>query len=550
MPSPGWNLRSIARGYGNLGPVTYARYFSAGQRTKGKVGSLGSGADIRAEPRAPQTADPQPTEQAGSKGSFEREQRLAGWILLAVGVGYLVAQFAFMPFRRPFHWDEAIYVTQVTPGMDALFFEAWRSRGITLLIAPVTLLGGSVSDVRLFLMVASAATVTLTFRLWIPLIGIAAPIAAFLFSFTWLSLVSGSTVMPNFWAAILGVAVTGLVARRLEGGSLRYALFAAAVLGVVALVRPTEAIVLAGAIGLYVVLIRRTSWRLALGLGLGLALGWLPWLLEMSIRLGGLRNALREANAVELLSGGPVTQNVLSYLAFTYGPAKPHLVGLPVAGLLWWALLVFLVAIALRRQVAAPARSVALLACLATLAYVAEYVVLVPFIQSRFLLPAYAFAAISAAIGIVSLLRSGAAARTVGAVLLLVMIPWAVWQGEVASRAGARELRDGKRLVAAGVLLRDLAGGRPCSFVSAVAFPQIQISSGCIGDRLSFPPRPTAAQRDTLAAGEEVFMILPAVARSPSPLAELSPIPFRGPQRIWFIYRLSELADEQAPSGT
>ena len=44
---------------------------------------------------------------------------------------------------RPSGWDEAVYVSQVTPGMEAMFMAAWRARGITLLIAPVTLLGGS-----------------------------------------------------------------------------------------------------------------------------------------------------------------------------------------------------------------------------------------------------------------------------------------------------------------------------------------------------------------------------------------------------------------------
>ncbi|MGI8616457.1 MAG: hypothetical protein ACR2L4_06725, partial [Actinomycetota bacterium] len=156
-------------------------------------------------------------------------------------VGFLLAQLALIHLRRPIRWDEAVYMTQVIPGMDALFFAAWRSRGITLLISPVTLLGGSLADVRLFLMVASAATVTLTFRIWIPLIGIAAPAAAFLFSFTWLGLVYGSAVMPNFRAAILGVAVAGLIARRLEGGSLRWAVSASAVLGAMTLVRPTDA---------------------------------------------------------------------------------------------------------------------------------------------------------------------------------------------------------------------------------------------------------------------------------------------------------------------
>jgi hypothetical protein len=502
---------------------------------------LRSRGDVQAEPPEPEAAAPQPTEQAESKWSLEREPQLAWWILLAVGAGYLVAQLALMPLRRPIGWDEAIYVSQVTPGMDALFVDAWRARGVTLLIAPVTLLGGSLADLRLFLMVASAATVTVTFRLWIPLIGIAAPIAAFLFSFTWLGLVNGSTVMPNFWAAILGVAVAGLVARRLAGGTFLHAVLAAALLGMMALVRPTEATIVAGAIGLYVLLIRRTSWRLVLGLGLGLALGWLPWIVEMSIRFNGLGNALGEVRAAGHLAAVSVTQNVLGHLGFTYGRAKLPPVGLPEAGILWWGLLVLLAAIALRRQVAAPARSVALLGWLATIAFAVEYFVLVPFIAGRFLLPAYAFAAIPAAIGLASLLRNGVAARLVGAVVVVLMVPWAIWQGDVGSRVVAREARGGATFAAAGRLLRDLADGRPCSFVSPGAFAQVHFASGCVGEPLGSRPLPTPAQWDAAAAGEEVFIILPRSVHPDSPLAVLSPIRFRAPKRMWFIYRLSEL---------
>ena len=502
---------------------------------------LRSREDTEAELPPPETTDPQPTVHVESTWSLERERRLAWWILLAVGAGYLVAQLALMPLHRPIGWDEAIYMSQVTPGMEALFVDAWRARGITLLIAPVTLLGGSLADVRLFLMVASAATVTVAFRFWIPLIGVAAPIAALLFSFTSLGLVNGSTVMPNFWAAILGVGAAGLVARRLEGGTLLHAVLAAAVLGMMALVRPTEATILAGIVALYVILIRPNSWRLLLGLALGLALGWLPWIVEMSIRFDGLANALEEVSAAGHFGDVSVTHNVLVHLGRTYGRAKLPAFGLPAAGILWWGLLVLLAAIALRRQGDPPARSAALLGWLATIAFAVEYFVLVPFTAGRFLLPVYAFVAIAAAIGLVSLLRNGIAARLVGAVVLVLLVPWAVWQGDVGSSVVAGQARGGTKFAAAGLLLRDLADGRPCSFVSPGAFPQVHFVSGCVGEQLGPPPLPTPAQWDAAAAGEEVFIILPRTVHADHPLAVLSPIRFRAPRRMWFIYQLSEL---------
>ena len=85
----------------------------------------------RARPAAT-TGKVPPTGSVGSRG-----------LLLGVGVGFLVTQLVVAPPGRPSGWDEAVYVSQVTPGMEAMFMAAWRARGITLLIAPVTLLGGS-----------------------------------------------------------------------------------------------------------------------------------------------------------------------------------------------------------------------------------------------------------------------------------------------------------------------------------------------------------------------------------------------------------------------
>jgi hypothetical protein len=315
---------------------------------------------------------------------------------------------------------------------------------------------------------------------------------------------------------------------------------ASIVLGAMALARPLDATVVAGAIGLYVLVVRSTSWRVVVGLGVGLVLGWMPWAVEMSIRFGGVVGALREANAAGHLSVAPVSRNVLGHLWFTYGLAKPPPGGVPEAGLLWWGLLFVTGVIALRRQVAGPARSVALLGWLATCAIAIEYLVIVPYTAGRFLLPAYAFVAIPAAIGLVSLLREGVATGVIGAAALALVIPWAVWQGSVGSRVAAEEARSGQRFVAAGSLLRDLADGRPCSFVSPAAYPQIQLASGCVGDKLRFASLPTRGQRDALAAGEEVFIILPERAGPDSPIAVFSPVPISGPERTWFIYRLSE----------
>ncbi|MGH2641665.1 MAG: hypothetical protein ACRDGO_08195, partial [Actinomycetota bacterium] len=194
-------------------------------------------------------------------GPSAREQRLARWGIVVVVAGSVVLQLALIQADRPPSWDESIYVSQVTPDMDAMFLRAFRARGITYLIAPITLAGGSMEHVRLFLMLLSSLAVGVVFAIAIPLIGLAAPIAAVLFSSSWLFVFNGSAVLPNLWAAILGLAMTALLARRLEGGRTRHIVLAAGSLGGLAVVRPTEAVVVFGAIGLCLLLTGRPSWR-------------------------------------------------------------------------------------------------------------------------------------------------------------------------------------------------------------------------------------------------------------------------------------------------
>jgi hypothetical protein len=471
-------------------------------------------------------------------GSPLKERSLAWRLLVAVGLGYLIVQAALIPFTRPPGWDESIYLSQVTPGIHPMIFFASRARGITLLVAPVTWLGGSVTDVRLFLMVASAIATTVTFRLWIPLVGLAAPVAAVLFSFTWLGLLNGSEVMPNLWAAILALATAGLVARRLEGGTRGHAALAAATLGALGLVRPTEAAVAAGAIGLFVLVYRRTEWRLLSWVVLGLLLGWIPWFVEMSVRFGGPVSALRAA-AAEHVARAPVGHNVLVHLAATGGEFTATRV--PLGGAIWWGLLVLLAVVAIARAAGPTDRAVAIFACIGTLAFAAEYLIFVSALAPRFLLPAYAFASLPAAIGLVSLLRGGLATRVAGSIVLLFVIPWAIWQGRVADEVESQRARSTSAFHVIGLKIRQLADGRPCAFMSPHGFPTIAFASGCDGAELPRPAKPSAVGLDELRVdGRSTFVILKRTAPPTSPLGSLTSVRVAGPGKAWFIYQIPD----------
>ncbi|HJQ72922.1 MAG TPA: hypothetical protein VJ887_05875, partial [Actinomycetota bacterium] len=59
----------------------------------------------------------------------DEEIALARRLLLVVGVGYLVVQLFAFSLDRPPSWDEAIYLSQVSPGAVALPFLPYRARG-------------------------------------------------------------------------------------------------------------------------------------------------------------------------------------------------------------------------------------------------------------------------------------------------------------------------------------------------------------------------------------------------------------------------------------
>jgi hypothetical protein len=477
---------------------------------------------------------------AGPTGS--RDPRLARRLLLLVGAAYLVAQLLlFSPIRAP-SWDEAIYLSQVTPGVHPIAFAASRARGITFLVAPVAVAGGSVATVRLFLAAASSVALAASFLLWIPALRLAAPGAAFLFGFTWLGLFYGSEVMPNLWAAILAVAATGALVRRLEGGTRWGAVGASALLGLMALVRPADALVLGVALALYVLLSHRSSIGVLVPLSAGLAIGWAPWLIEMSVRFGGPVRAMREAAALGHLTTIGIGDRMLQNLALTNGPtigpeSPPHV---PLAGALWWGTTVALVLLAVVRTRGTRRSGPVLCAVLAGSALAAEYLVLVSGLAPRFLLPAYALLSLPAAAGLVSLLTGGTAHRIGGAGAVAVLAGLTVWQVGTARSIGANAAAARGSVAAVGVEVHRLAAGRPCVVASSVGFPQVAFSSGCEGRGLrGTDAESLAALNGSVPRGDRVFVVLQALVPQGSPLDQLvaTTVPAAG-GGWWSIYEV------------
>ncbi len=481
------------------------------------------------------TIDREPTERQEDAGGYsDRELAWARGLVIAIGLTFLAIHLLFMPRDWPAGWDESVYLSQVTPGMEGLFFNPWHARGITLIVAPVTALGGSVADVRLFLMVLASFTITATFWLWIPLVGMAAPIAAFVFSFSWQGQVLASEVKPNYWGALLGLAATALVARRLEGGRTLHVLLASVLLAATALVRPTEATVLAGAIGVYILLWRRKSWRDLIWLGIGLAVGWLPWIIEMSVRFGGLRGALRAAGEGQHFVVVPLAENVLRHLTYTDDKSAPS----AIPGVIWWSVLVLMAVVAIVRGVTRSERAAALLCGLGALALATEYLIFVPALAPRFLLPAYAMASVPFAIGLVSLLRRKGAYRIIGGVVVMLMIPWTIWQGAVTVQRAPTVNRGSALPLRVGSAIRQLADGRSCFVLGQRAYPQISYAARCAGAK-GDNRVPSDEQLKAFArSGRVVFVVRIAEAPKKSLLSSIEPARFPAGKKDWLVYQV------------
>jgi hypothetical protein len=446
------------------------------------------------------------------------------WLLL-VTTCYVVVQPLLGHMQRFLGWDEAVYVSQVYPAVTPTVFSPPRARGVPWMISPVSLFSPPLAVIRYYLLLVCGALLFVAFRAWIPVLRMRAVAAAALFATGWMTLFYGTEIMPNLPAALGEIAAAGYLAqhlsRQVDDRTRRRALVKAAVaVGLVAVVRPTEATYLT--LGLLVVAVTRNRrlllTRLAV-LGGGLVIGWLPWVIEAYLRYGGFIARLRAASA-NAETAGLHPANVWHYLTLTDGPLEGTTdTTAPVLGYVWWLLLVIGIAFAIGRAIRYRDRTAAVAAC-GGLAAAMEYLLFDSVVQARFLLPAYGLLTVCLVAGLPSLPAARVPRVGTWVAIALSFAVFAGWNLRIAREVENQQYFATGSTLELGQVLRKLSPNGPCFFASQFGYPAVSFASGCVGAS-SGQPGTTSILLPTAPGSAPVYVL---TVTDPEKLA-IRPVP-------------------------
>lgn len=347
-----------------------------------------------------------------------RDNRFGLVWLAGVALVFTLAVLAFTPLRMSLGWDETVYASQISTHVPMLW-SAERARGMPLLIAPVTVLTGSATVLRIYLTLLGGLGLFAALLCWRRLRpDWVLALAGLVFGGLWIVESQASEVHPNFWIALAAVASVGLFLRSVTGVGGRGSVM---LLGVAAaftsLMRPPDALALLCPLLLgaaVIVLLGRTEWRAELSrvfgavvaIVFGLAVGIGEWVVEAHLYFGGPVHRLKlQGDAVGGTKFDPVNSlRILSGGRAASKPGLPTLAGWSDPGLLLWWLAFGLIAL-LGVYVTWRSRGW-LLALAPAFCAACEYLIYSFPVRdnNRYLLPTWALLAIPAADGLAWLL--------------------------------------------------------------------------------------------------------------------------------------------------
>ena len=426
----------------------------------------GAAAEIRSGPRADLGARVAARPWLSGRG--------IGW-LIAAAAAFTLAVLLFDSLRIPLFWDESVYASQISQHVP-MPWGAERARGLPLLVAPVTLLTGSVVALRVYLVVMAGIGLFLAMLAWrgrrpdwvIALAGV-------IFGGLWVTQQQASLLLPSYWSAIGGLAGVGLFLRAMERGRSSppgIALLAVAVT-FTALIRPADAIVIFGI--LLVIALTARPWRHAVSLlapiVAGLAVGLGEWVAEAYLYFGG---PVTRLHAMGAASGGRQL-NLLNNLRIMSGGVVSSKPGFPsISGwshpplLAWWAAFGVLALIGVYAAHHYHGWLLAATPLICALGVYALYSLPVRD-NTRYLQPIWALLAVSAADGIYWLVtapRGRLRLAAIAAAILFVAVELGTQHGVLAA-TNAQRLADARRQMAAVQDMRQLGVRPPCVITSS-----------------------------------------------------------------------------------
>jgi hypothetical protein len=417
-------------------------------------------------------------------------QRLTspGGLLLVACLGHLVVSLSFVVTHHMW-WqqDEVVYLSQVGAHTPALKFTPPRARGLPVLLYPLVHFTTDVTAVRTYISVLGTAFLYFGLRPWLRLGHLRSVAgAALLFSLLWASGFFGALVQPNFIVATLAVGAVGYFVLALRAvRTHRYLVATAGWLALMALVRPSDATWVAGALLAALLVIRSVSWgrRRVVGAAVlgGLILGWSEWVIEAQVAYHGFFSRLHTANKMNTPG---IHFSLLTEARDINGPVlcRPCS-GVPVSAshIAWWFAIPPLVAIGLYGARHTRRFLPLALATVCGLAVLAEYVFTVDYAAPRFLLPTYLLLALPCAAGVGTLIRwrpdPDSKARMVTAIALVLAIQ-AVTQADALTQSVNQATANRARFLTAANRLRAAGVQAPCIVYGRYG-PPVAFALGC-----------------------------------------------------------------------
>lgn len=468
-------------------------------------------------------------------------------VLVLVGLLFLGLQLALVPRPMGLSTDEATYLAMVDPRAPELYWTAPRAWGVPVLATPVALAGVGLPAVRVYFAVVASLGLVAAWWPWLRVLRPAvAPLAALLFGTGWVTLYFGSQVMPNLYVGLGAVAAVGWFLRATAAPGWWRSGATALAAAFVALLRPTDAVLVLGLVFLCALLVPRLRRPAPLvALPLGVAAGWVPWVVEAYQRFGdpvarlqqaetagpgGLRPDLSRLGIVPRLLDGRPMYCCHGGPATDAGPVPPALTA-------WLAAVLVLALVGLvlaRRRGFLPEL---VMVCLPAAALAVFYVLLPSFTTLRFLLPAAALGCVAVAAALVELPAGAPGARrlVLSVVLALGLVAHLALMLPVAQRDLEGAALDRSRWLAVAEAVRPLIQGRPC-LVAGTADRATAYYLGC-AVAAGRPDRPPPARvATTEAAGALVVWVLREEVTPDSHLASWRRVEAPGMPVGWQVY--------------